>query len=241
MPIPKLKSNFSKRKISDIHPQFSHRSIAKPKKLKKKKLVGRFLYHKRKPKIPKIEGSGGWFKGLIKRLWPYALGLVFIGGIFLIGLFAWYSRDLPEPGKIMDRPVALSTKIYDRTGEVLLYEIHGPENRTLVSIEDIPDHVVDATIAIEDKNFYNHQGISVWGIVRGQIVPRLQGKRAQGGSTLTQQFVKNAILTNERKLSRKIKEWILSWQIEKKYDKDQILEFYFPLSGSFHGKPRHST
>ncbi|MBT4209634.1 MAG: penicillin-binding protein [Candidatus Komeilibacteria bacterium] len=238
MPIPKLKSNFSKRKISDIHPQFSHRSIAKPKKLKKKKLVGRFLYHKRKPKIPKIEGSGGWFKGLIKRLWPYALGLVFIGGIFLIGLFAWYSRDLPEPGKIMDRPVALSTKIYDRTGEVLLYEVHGPENRTLVSIEDIPDHVVDATIAIEDKNFYNHQGISVWGILRGQIVPRLQGKRAQGGSTLTQQFVKNAILTNERKLSRKIKEWILSWQIEKKYDKDQILEFYFneiPYGGSVYG------
>ena len=156
----------------------------------------------------------------------------------MIGLFAWYSRDLPEPGQIMDRSVALSTKIYDRTGEVLLYEIHGPENRTLVKIADIPEHVVNATIAIEDKNFYNHNGISVWGIIRGQIMPRLQGKRAQGGSTLTQQFVKNAILTNERKLSRKIKEWIISWQIEKKYDKEQILEFYFneiPYGGSIYG------
>jgi 1A family penicillin-binding protein len=237
MPIPQLKSNFSKRKISDIHSQFSHRAISKIKKPKKKKFSGRLLYNKR-PKMPRLGGSGGWFKGLLRRFWPYVLALVFIGGIFIIGLFAWYSRDLPEPGQIMDRSVALSTKIYDRTGEILLYEIHGPENRSLVEIENIPDHVVNATIAIEDKNFYNHSGISFWGILRGQIVPRLQGKRSQGGSTLTQQFVKNAILTNERKLSRKIKEWILSWQIEKKYDKDQILEFYFneiPYGGSIYG------
>ncbi|MFA6467153.1 MAG: PBP1A family penicillin-binding protein [Patescibacteria group bacterium] len=237
MPIPQLKSNFSQRKISDINAQFSHHSIDETKTPVKKKFPGRFLYDKR-PKIPKLRGSRSWFKGLIRRFWPQILGLVLLGGIFMIGLFAWYSRALPEPGKIMDRPVALSTKIYDRTGEVLLYEVHGPENRTLVSIEDIPAHVVNATIAVEDKNFYNHGGISIWGIIRGQIMPRLQGQRSQGGSTLTQQFVKNAILTNERKFSRKIKEWILSWQIEKKFDKQQILEFYFneiPYGGSVYG------
>ena len=237
MPIPQLKSNFSQRKISDIDTQFSHHSINETKTPAKKKSPGRFLYDKR-PKIPKLRGPRSWFKGSIKRFWPQILGLVFLGGIFMIGLFAWYSRALPEPGKIMDRPVALSTKIYDRTGEVLLYEVHGPENRTLVSIEDIPAYVVNATIAVEDKNFYNHGGISIWGIIRGQIMPRLQGQRSQGGSTLTQQFVKNAILTDERKLSRKIKEWILSWQIEKKFDKQQILEFYFneiPYGGSVYG------
>jgi len=240
MPIPQLKSNFSKRKISDINPRFSHHSVGEIKKPLKKRFSGRILYSQRPkmPKIPKMKGSGSWFKRFIRVAWPYILGLIFLGGIFVVGLFAWYSKDLPEPGKIMDRPVALSTKIYDRTGEVLLYEVHGPENRTLVSIDDIPDYVVNATIAIEDKNFYNHGGISIWGIIRGQIVPRLQGKRSQGGSTLTQQFVKNAILTNERALSRKIKEWILSWQIEKKFNKRQILEFYFneiPYGGSVYG------
>ena len=157
------------------------------------------------------------------------LGLIFflIGIIFLVGLFAWYSKDLPSPNKIIDRSVAQSTKIYDKTGEKILYDIHGNERRTLIEIDELPDYVVQATIAIEDKDFYNHKGISIWGIIRGQIVPRLRGQRAQGGSTLTQQFVKNAVLSNERTLSRKIKEWILSYKIEQKYSKDEILKMYF--------------
>ncbi|MFA6307501.1 MAG: PBP1A family penicillin-binding protein [Patescibacteria group bacterium] len=237
MPIPQLKSTFSKRKIADVTHQFSQHPITQTNRPIRKKFRVRFFARKTS-KMPQPRGSRSLFKALIRRLWPFILGLVLLGGIVLIGLFAWYSRDLPEAGKIMDRSVALSTKIYDRTGKVLLYEIHGPESRTLVKIDDIPDHVINATIAIEDKNFYNHNGISVWGIIRGQIVPRLQGDRSQGGSTLTQQFVKNAILTNERKFSRKIKEWILSWQIEKKYDKRQILEFYFneiPYGGAIYG------
>ena len=237
MPIPQLKSNFTKRQIGDSSPQFSHRPIEPVQEPKKRIFGSRFIYHKT-PRLPKPQISKTWLRKFIKRFWRQLLALVLLGGIFMIGLFAWYSRDLPEPGKIMDRSVALSTKIYDRTGEVLLYEVHGPENRSLVKIDDVPQHVVDATIAIEDKDFYNHGGISIWGIIRGQIVPRLSGNRSQGGSTLTQQFVKNAILTDERKLSRKIKEWILSWQIEKKYDKRQILEFYFneiPYGGSVYG------
>ena len=158
-------------------------------------------------------------KLITKKLITFGIIIILVGIIFTAGLFAWYSKDLPSPNKIIDRSIAQSTKIYDRTGEKILYDIHGNERRTLINIDELPEHVINAAIAIEDKNFYKHGGISIWGIIRGQIVPRLQGKRAQGGSTLTQQFVKNAILTNERKISRKIKEWILSYQIEKKYSK----------------------
>jgi penicillin-binding protein 1C len=147
--------------------------------------------------------------------------------IFIVLLFTYYAKDLPDPNKIIDRAVAQSTRIYDRTGETLLYEIAGDQKRTLIDLDQIRDHTINATISIEDKNFYNHGGISLWGIIRGQIVPRLQGRAAQGGSTLTQQLVKNAILTNERKVSRKIKEWILSFKIEQKFSKEDILKLYF--------------
>lgn len=153
--------------------------------------------------------------------------LFLVGSILTIGAFAWYSRDLPDPNKIIDRSIIQSTKIYDKTGEHLLYDLHGTQQRTIIEISDLPDYVIKATISIEDKNFYKHSGISILSTIRAQIVPRLQGKRAQGGSTLTQQFVKNAILTNERSLGRKIKEWILSYKIEKKYSKDEILKMYF--------------
>lgn len=236
MPIPQFKSNFTKRKISDSSFQFSHKPISQTTKTKPKKKIGHFLY--KKDVSHRSSRKGSWLGRFMRRFWPYILGLVLLFGIFVIALFAWYSRDLPEPGKLLDRSLALSTKIYDRTGEILLYEVHGDQNRSYVSIDQIPQSVIDATIAIEDKNFYNHNGVSLWGIIRGQIMPRLQGKRAQGGSTLTQQFVKNAILTDERKVSRKIKEWILSYRLEQKYEKDQILEFYFneiPYGGAVYG------
>ncbi|MBD3248268.1 PBP1A family penicillin-binding protein [Candidatus Falkowbacteria bacterium] len=152
------------------------------------------------------------------------LFLVFI--IFCVAAFSWFSRGLPEPGQLMERQVAQSTKIYDRSGEHILYDIHGEEQRTLIKLEDIPDHVKWAAIAVEDKNFYEHKGVSLWGILRGVVWQKIRGKRVQGGSTLTQQFVKNAILTSERKISRKIKEWILAYKMEKSFSKDQILELY---------------
>ena len=163
-----------------------------------------------------------WFKFIIA-----CIILFLVGAILTIAVFAWYSKDLPDPNKIIDRSIIQSTKIYDKTGEHLLYDLHGTQQRTLIEISDLPDYVVKATISIEDKNFYKHSGVSIFSTLRSQIVPRLQGKRAQGGSTLTQQFVKNAILTNERSLERKIKEWILSYRIEKKYSKDEILKMYF--------------
>lgn len=232
MPIPQLKSSFSRRKIGDSPATFSHHTLPSRVPVIKKGPARPFF------SLGSKRGGGGAKGRFFRKVLPYALGLLFLGGIFLIGAFAWYSRDLPDPYKIMDRSVALTTKLYDRTGQILLYELHGPESRTLVSVQDIPQHVINATIAIEDKNFYKHQGISLWGIIRGQIMPRLQGKRSQGGSTLTQQFVKNAILSNERSLARKIKEWILSYQIERKFSKDEILQLYFneiPYGGLIYG------
>jgi len=170
-------------------------------------------------------------KKLVKKLiaWLITFGIIgtLIGGIFLIASFAWYSRDLPDPDKLIDRIIAESTKIYDREGETLLWEIHGDEKRTIVQLDQISEHIKNATIAAEDKHFYEHHGINLFSIIQGVILDPLRGKRARGGSTLTQQLVKNAILTNERRISRKIKEWILSYQIEKKFKKDQILNMYF--------------
>lgn len=152
--------------------------------------------------------------------------------------FAWYSRDLPDPNALLERDVPQSTKIFDRTGEILLYEIHGDENRTLLKVEDIPDAIKWATVAIEDKNFYSHHGIDWKGLVRAFVKNTLQGKRIGGTSTLTQQFVKNAILTNERSIERKLKEVVLALQIERLYTKDQILQLYLneiPYGSTMYG------
>jgi len=154
-----------------------------------------------------------------------ALGLAF-SGILSIILLAWIARDLPNPNRIIDRSIALSTKIYDRTGETLLYDVHGAEKRTFVSLTDIPKSLKDATLTAEDRKFYEHKGISITGIIRSFVKNITTGSKV-GGSTLTQQLVKNAILSPEKSYIRKIKEIILSYQIEKKFSKDEILQMYF--------------
>jgi membrane peptidoglycan carboxypeptidase len=163
--------------------------------------------------------------------WLKIGGLAFLGlaivGFFAFTLYAaWISRDLPDPNTLITRAVPQSTKIYDRTGEHVLYEIHGDENRTLVKIEDIPDSLKQATISLEDRNFYQHHGVDWKGLIRAVLDAVIHGHQIQGTSTLTQQLVKNAILTNERSLDRKIRELILSMQIERRYTKDQILQLY---------------
>ncbi|NQT49855.1 penicillin-binding protein [Candidatus Kuenenbacteria bacterium] len=152
------------------------------------------------------------------------LGLIFV--IYIVGAFAWYSRVLPDPSKLLERNISQSTKIYDRDEETVLYDVHGTEKRTLVELEEIPEFVQWATISAEDKHFYEHKGYNLLAMFKGVIIDPLMGKRARGGSTLTQQFVKNSILTNERRLSRKIKEFILSYKIEKVFEKDEILQMY---------------
>lgn len=140
--------------------------------------------------------------------------------------FIYFAKDLPDPSKIDQRQITQSTKIYDRTGTVLLYDVHGEEKRTVVALDQISKNLQNATIATEDANFYNHFGLDLKGITRA-VWGVLTGNRAAGGgSTITQQFIKSSILTPERTYSRKIKEWILALELEAKYSKDEILGFY---------------
>ena len=170
------------------------------------------------------------------------LGIVclvgFFAGVLGIGLlFAWVSRDLPDPNRLLTRQVQKSTKIWDRSGEHLLYEIHGEQNRTLVELNEVSDVAVKAAIVSEDKNFYEHKGFQLKSLIRAALQSFRRG-RVEGTSTITQQLIKNAILTNERALTRKAKELILAYQIEHKFTKDEILKMYFneiPYGSSSYG------
>lgn len=147
-----------------------------------------------------------------------------VGGIvILLIMVAWVSQSLPDPNKIVRRE-GFSTKIADREGGTL-YELYADYNRIPVKIADVPNILQQATISIEDKEFYTHQGFSTVGILRG-VVRGLTTGRAIGGSTLTQQLVKNVLLSSDRTITRKIKELVLSMQIEKKFTKDEILQMY---------------
>jgi len=188
---------------------------------------------KHAPRSPQNEWRHESGRGLnLKKIWAvpavrkYTRYIVMGGAALMIGFVLWLSYGLPDPNKLMSREVPESTKIYDRSGETILYEIHGNEKRTLVTLADIPQNVRDATIAIEDKNFYTHKGFSFWAIFRTAITNVLSNRRA-GGSTLTQQFIKNAVLTTEKSYTRKIKEVILAYRLEKKFSKDEILQMYF--------------
>ncbi len=158
------------------------------------------------------------------KIFKYAL-YALIGVIVAIPLmFLWFSRDLPTPGKLVTSKYKDATRIYDRKGD-LLYSVYQDENRTYVKLDQIPKKLQEATISIEDKDFYKNNGFSPLAYVR---VARdaLLGHGLTGGSTITQQLVKNVLLSNERSLPRKIKELILAIQVNQKYKKDEILEMY---------------
>jgi len=147
--------------------------------------------------------------------------------ILILAFFSfWYLilRGLPSPEMLITRSVEVSTKIYDRNG-VLLYTIYKDKNRTPLTLSQIPKHVQDATLAAEDAEFYNHLGFSVRGIFRS-LVRNIKKGELSGGSTITQQLVKNALLTSEKTLIRKIREVILSIEVELTFSKETILEMY---------------
>src|SRR3989344_3488262 len=138
-------------------------------------------------------------------LWFFVLGL-----IFFLSLFLYLQRTLPDPDSIAIRRITESTKIYDRTGEVLLYDIHGEEKRTIIPWEKIPESIKKATLASEDADFYKHQGLDFRGITRAFFKNLQNFKITQGGSTITQQLIKKAILGDERTIVRKLKELVLT-------------------------------
>ena len=166
-------------------------------------------------------------------LWLFVLGLI----IFL-SLFLYLQRTLPDPETIANRRVGESTKIYDRTGEILLYDIHGEEKRTVIPWDDIPESVKEATLAVEDANFYNHRGLDIRGIFRAFFKNLRNFEISQGGSTITQQLVKKALLGDERTVTRKIKDLTYSIEIERRFTKDQILWMYLnqiPYGSNIYG------
>jgi len=157
------------------------------------------------------------------------LKIIFFGLLGFVILFfilvIWYSRDLPTPGKLANPNLHDSTKIMDKNG-LVLYSIYKDYNRIYVPLNEIPKSLRDATIVSEDKDFYKNQGFSLVGYLRSVKNLILTRRVSGGGSTITQQLVKTVLLTPEQSISRKIKELILSLQVDQKYSKDQILEMY---------------
>lgn len=161
---------------------------------------------------------------------------VVMGFFVFIAIFAWFSKDMPKPGEIVRRE-GFSTQIRDREGKVL-YDLFSTERREPVQIDEISEYMRQATIAIEDKDFYKHQGFDPLTPIRIVYNYVFKGGRVVGGSTLTQQLVKNVLLTSERSLPRKFKEFVLSVQIERQFTKDEILTMYLneiPYGGTAAG------
>lgn len=179
------------------------------------------------------------FRGrTLSRLFVFFLVVAVLGATFLTFAIAALSRDLPEPGKLLERSIPISTKIYDREGKTLLYDIHGEVKRTPTSLDKISTYAKNAAIVAEDKDFYRHTGFRFKSMLRAALANVTSFSAAQGGSTITQQFVKNAILTREKTLTRKLKELVLSYRIEKRFSKDEILNMYFneiPYGSTIYG------
>jgi len=163
---------------------------------------------------------------LLRSSFQAAIFLILFGVLFVGLAFAWYAKDLPTPSKITSRKATESTKIYDRTGQTLLYET-GEQKRTVVADDQISKYLKDATVSTEDANFYKHHGFDTRAIFTA-LGEKLIGKvrRTRGGSTITQQYVKTSFLTTDRSLVRKFKELILSIELEFMFSKDQILTMY---------------
>lgn len=169
---------------------------------------------------------------VILKYWKLLIPLFIFVGLF----YFFVLKDLPSPQKLATSNLSKSTQIYDRNG-TLLYTIYGNQNQTFIPLTTIPKNVQNATIAIEDKDFYHHGAIDVRGILRAGY-ETIFHKQIQGGSTLTQQLVKNTLLSPEQTLTRKIREITLSFVVELLYPKDKILELYLnqiPYGGTAYG------
>ena len=162
--------------------------------------------------------------------------MLFLVILFLIAAYFYVLKDIPSTATIGSTSYPQSTKIYDRNGK-LLYTIYTSRNQTYVPFKQIPNHIKNATVALEDKDFYKHGAVDMRGITRA-FISTVFKREVQGGSTITQQLVKNSLLTPERTISRKVKEIFLAFIIESVYSKDKILEMYLnqvPYGGTAYG------
>lgn len=161
-------------------------------------------------------------KNLLKTFGMAAL-LVFL---MCIALFFVFLKDLPRPEVFTEAQMNQSTKIYDRTGKILLSSVYGEEKRTYVPLSQVPDIMKEAVIATEDANFYSHFGIDIPAIFRALKIDITKKTNTHGASTITQQLIRSTFLTTDKTVSRKLKEIVLSVELDRKYSKDQILEWY---------------
>jgi 1A family penicillin-binding protein len=153
----------------------------------------------------------------------YAFLICCAGIILLIFYYIW---DLPQPEKFTETPFIQSTKIYDRTGKVLLYDVYGEEKREVVSFDKISENLKHAVLASEDSRFYQHGGVDVLRTLKAIFIDIKSQSKSQGGSTITQQLIKSVYLTGQKSISRKVREIILSIELEARYSKDQIFDWY---------------
>jgi len=202
-------------------------------KIKHAKKINQKKERKEKKKIEEKTYNYTFFS----KLKYFLIGIVFSLFFILIPLIIYvFISDLPTLDKLSVAEIPQTTKLYDRNGE-LLYEFYANQNRTIVNLNEIPDFLKEATIAIEDQNFYSHPGFDIRGISRA-IVSNITKEDLQGGSTITQQLIKSALLTPEPTIIRKAKEVVLAVWTEQNYSKDQILELYFnyvPYGGTAWG------
>ena len=162
----------------------------------------------------------------------------FLAIFITLFVFVFYAKDLPRPEIFTEKHFIQSTKIYDRTGKVLLFEIYGEEKRTIVSLENIPEYLKQAVIVAEDANFYHHFGIDFEGILRSILINLRIGSPVYGGSTIPQQLIRSAFFTPEKTIKRKIREIILALELDRRYSKDEILGWYLnqiPLGQNAYG------
>lgn len=184
-----------------------------------------------------------WIKNHTKEFFIDMVIGFFVLGLIGVGvLFVWIATlDIPDLSSFEERRVQQSTKIYDRTGEILLYDLHQDVRRTIVPYEEISRHIKNATIAIEDDTFFEHNGVRPLAILRSMITNVQKGGgpfSGAGGSTITQQVIKNSILQHEKTLTRKIKEAILAFRLEQVLTKEEILSHYLnesPYGGTIYG------
>ncbi len=178
---------------------------------------------------------------------PIVRALFVMAGVVLVGFgvgLLWIALEpVPDINTLSTRKISESTQILDRTGTTILHDLNPNVTRSIVPLENISTNIQEATIAIEDSSFYFHNGISIPAIIRAIVVDTaiilgLSDGYTQGGSTITQQVVKNTLLTNERSLVRKIHEWVLAIKLEQRYTKKEILALYFnntPYGGTLYG------
>ena len=168
-------------------------------------------------------------KSWIRRIpWKAILAIIFIVTALTVGsILIWVSTfKIPDLATLRAQALVQSTKIYDRTGNTLLYDLNPNVKRTVVSFDQISKHLKDATIAVEDASFYSHSGVRPLAFIRAAFVNLFSGSFKEGGSTITQQVVKNSLLNSDKTITRKIKEWVLSIRLEQIADKDTILNLY---------------